>query len=105
MAGDGMSGSASPVIKETCSGAGRSRAGVRVPVVAMKRVMIVKPRGQEGEGMQETQLQITLQGVLQAQQGREVPPRWEWTEASVWTQRMLATLERGIKGGKLSLVS
>jgi RNA-directed DNA polymerase len=35
-----------------------------------------------------------------AKQGREVPPKWEWTEASVWTERMLETLERGIKGGK-----
>ena len=36
----------------------------------------------------------------EAQQGREVAPEWAWTEASVWTERMLATLERGIKGGK-----
>ena len=35
-----------------------------------------------------------------AKQGREVPQRWDWTEASVWTERMLETLERGIKGGK-----
>jgi len=35
-----------------------------------------------------------------AKQGREVPPQWEWTEATVWTERMLATLERGITGGK-----
>jgi RNA-directed DNA polymerase len=35
-----------------------------------------------------------------AKQGREVAPEWEWTEAAVWTERMLATLERGIKGGK-----
>lgn len=35
-----------------------------------------------------------------AKQGREVDPQWEWTEASVWTARMLATLERGVKGGK-----
>ena len=35
-----------------------------------------------------------------AKQGREVPEKWGWTEASVWNQRMLATLERGIKGGK-----
>ena len=35
-----------------------------------------------------------------AKQGREVPPKWDWTEASVWTERMLETLERGIKGGK-----
>lgn len=50
--------------------------------------------------MKETQLQIALPGVPRAKQGREVPPRWGWTEASVWTERMVATLERGIKGGK-----
>lgn len=50
--------------------------------------------------MKETQLQIILPGVPKAKQGREVPPRWEWTEASVWTERMVATLERGVKGGK-----
>ena len=50
--------------------------------------------------MKETQLQIPLPGVPKAKQGREVPQRWEWTEASVWTERMVATLERGIKGGK-----
>jgi RNA-directed DNA polymerase len=35
-----------------------------------------------------------------AKQGREVPPQWEWTEEAVWTERMLATLEGGVKGGK-----
>ena len=50
--------------------------------------------------MKETQLQIILPGVPKAKQGREVPQRWAWTEASVWTERMVATLERGIKGGK-----
>ena len=50
--------------------------------------------------MKETQEQMKLPGVPQAKQGREVAPQWAWTEASVWTQRMVATLERGIKGGK-----
>jgi RNA-directed DNA polymerase len=50
--------------------------------------------------VKETQLQIPLPGVPQAKQGREVPQQWAWTEASVWTERMVATLERGIKGGK-----
>lgn len=50
--------------------------------------------------MKDTQLQIKLPGVPPAKQGREVPARWAWTEASVWNERMLATLERGIKGGK-----
>lgn len=43
---------------------------------------------------------MNLPGVPKAKQGREVAPQWEWTEASVWTERMLTTLERGIEGGK-----
>jgi RNA-directed DNA polymerase len=43
---------------------------------------------------------MKLPGVPLAKQGREVAPQWAWTEASVWTERMLATLERGVKGGK-----
>lgn len=50
--------------------------------------------------MKNTQLQMKLPGVPKAKQGREVPEKWEWTEAEVWTERMLATLERGITGGK-----
>jgi RNA-directed DNA polymerase len=50
--------------------------------------------------VKEIQLQIQLPGVPKAKQGREVPPPWDWTEAEVWTERMLATLEGGIKGGK-----
>lgn len=50
--------------------------------------------------MSETQPQLKLPAVPEAKQGREVPPQWAWTEASVWNERMLATLERGIKGGK-----
>jgi RNA-directed DNA polymerase len=38
--------------------------------------------------------------VPMAKRGREVDARWEWTEPSVWTERMLDTLERGVKGGK-----
>ncbi len=30
----------------------------------------------------------------------DVRSRWEWTEASVWTDRMLTALEQGVKGGK-----
>ena len=28
------------------------------------------------------------------------PVRWDWVEASVWTERMLAALGNGVKGGK-----
>ena len=34
-----------------------------------------------------------------AKQVREVPPQWEWTEPSVWTDKMLAALDKGVKGG------
>ncbi len=50
--------------------------------------------------MKDTPTQLNLPGVPRAKQGREVAPQWAWTQASVWTERMLATLERGIKGGK-----
>ena len=52
------------------------------------------------EGVKDTQLQNKLPEVPRAKQGREVGPRWDWTEAEVWTERMLTSLERGIKGGK-----
>ena len=37
-----------------------------------------------------------------AKQGAEACkfPKWEWVEASVWTERMLAALGNGVKGGK-----
>ena len=50
--------------------------------------------------MNDRPKQFNLPGVPRAKQGREVAPQWAWTEAEVWTERMLATLERGIEGGK-----
>jgi len=35
-----------------------------------------------------------------ARQAGDVRARWAWTEASVWSDRMLAALESGVKGGK-----
>jgi RNA-directed DNA polymerase len=35
-----------------------------------------------------------------AQQAGEILARWRWVEPSVWTVRMLATLEQGVEGGK-----
>jgi RNA-directed DNA polymerase len=37
-----------------------------------------------------------------AKQGTEAyaPEGWEWVEVSVWTERMLAALVNGVKGGK-----
>ncbi len=35
-----------------------------------------------------------------AKQAGDARLRWKWVEPSAWTARMLATLERGVKGGK-----
>ncbi len=35
-----------------------------------------------------------------ARQEREIPAQWAWVEPLVWTDKMLAALERGVKGGK-----
>jgi RNA-directed DNA polymerase len=35
-----------------------------------------------------------------AQQAGEILSRWRWVKPSVWTPRMLTTLEDGVKGGK-----
>src|SRR5512139_2651310 len=43
----------------------------------------------------------SLAGVPEtATQARETAFRWEWVEPNVWTARMLAALEEGVKGGK-----
>jgi len=33
-------------------------------------------------------------------QERDIPARWAWVEPSVWSDRMLAALDNGVKGGK-----
>jgi RNA-directed DNA polymerase len=33
------------------------------------------------------------------QEGEASPAKWDWVERSVWTERMLDALERGVKGG------
>jgi RNA-directed DNA polymerase len=35
-----------------------------------------------------------------AKQAGDVRARWAWTEPAVWTERMLAALENGVKGGQ-----
>ena len=36
----------------------------------------------------------------EAKQAGETQDRWSWVEPSVWTERMLTALEKGVKGGK-----
>lgn len=35
----------------------------------------------------------------EAKQAGEIRTRWSWTEPSIWTDRMLTALEKGVKGG------
>jgi RNA-directed DNA polymerase len=44
-------------------------------------------------------MEVTPAPVREAKQAGEVRARWAWTEASVWTERMLTALEQGVKGG------
>jgi RNA-directed DNA polymerase len=38
--------------------------------------------------------------VPEAKQAGETVKKWRWVEPTVWTERMLSALERGVKGGK-----
>lgn len=49
------------------------------------------------------QVQNTVSKVPERLHERErsnTPREWSWVEASIWTPNMLATLERGVEGGK-----
>jgi RNA-directed DNA polymerase len=35
-----------------------------------------------------------------AKQGGEIPARWAWVEPAAWTARMLAALDKGVRGGR-----
>ena len=39
-------------------------------------------------------------GEEEAKQAEDIYGRWPWVERSVWSERMLQTLETGVKGGK-----
>lgn len=54
--------------------------------------------------MQQRELEGAVSTVLEtAKQEADAqdPRQWGWVEASVWTERMLAALSDGVKGGKL----
>lgn len=56
---------------------------------------------QEGECVSHDESESRPASVFretEAKQAGDVLARWAWTERSVWTKRMLAALERGVKG-------
>jgi RNA-directed DNA polymerase len=77
-------------------------AGVRASVVARKSLNGDGAKGtQEGgyvpEGRPEEKPAVVPE---RAKQAGEIWNRWNWVEPSVWTERMLTALEKGVKGGK-----
>ena len=44
--------------------------------------------------------EIPAEVFERTKQAGEIQKRWVWVEPSVWTERMLTALERGVKGGK-----
>lgn len=50
--------------------------------------------------MKETEKDHQPQPVRELERGGEIRARWSWVEPSVWTERMLEALERGVNGGK-----
>ena len=43
---------------------------------------------------------VPRRGVAKQEKETRGPSSWKWVEASVWTERMLAALGNGVKGGK-----
>jgi RNA-directed DNA polymerase len=78
------------------------RTGVRASIVAMKSRNGDGAKGTQGSGgVTDKMTEDRLAGVPEAAtQAGEIRARWGWVEPSVWTERMLAALEEGVKGGK-----
>src|SRR5258708_13351260 len=63
--------------------------------------MPVEEGKQEGGSVKDRRAEQTPSAVPErAPQDGEIRARWAWVEPVVWTERMLATLETGIEGGK-----
>ena len=78
------------------------RTGVRASVVATKPGNSGGAKGcRKVENAMTKPPQDQPAAVPQAKQAGESNDylRWWWTEDSVWTERMLAALEKGVKGG------
>lgn len=50
--------------------------------------------------MKEAEKDQQPRTVRELERGGQTESRWHWVEPSVWTERMLEALERGVKGGK-----
>src|SRR5687767_13101174 len=109
--GDGTTGRCGAVSGETCAVGGERRRsqslhGTAAAKAARGAESKAAPRDgrQEGGGVSFTMKQSESEAPAvpeRATQGAETRGRdWSWVEASVWTERMLAALENGVKGGQ-----
>lgn len=78
------------------------RTGVRASIVAKKSRNGDGAKGtQEGGYVTDRKTEEKPAGVPEtAKQAGEIRARWDWVEPSVWTERMLTALEKGVKGDK-----
>jgi RNA-directed DNA polymerase len=109
--GDGTTRRSGAVSGETCAGSGERRRSQSLHgTEAVKAVRSAESKAaprdgrQEGGGVNFTGKQGESQAPAvpaRATQGAETHDRdWSWVQASVWTERMLAALENGVRGGK-----
>jgi RNA-directed DNA polymerase len=75
--------------------------GVRAFIVAMKRLITVERRdaGRWNEMMEDGRKRKPAQVPIKARQAGETLSVKDWAEPSVWTDRMLEALDKGVKGG------
>ncbi len=80
----------------------------KAPVEDVREAGRAKPRGGEGGRKVDEQepsrssREVAPTVSEKTRRGAEArdPRQWEWVEAEVWTERMLAALGNGVKGGK-----
>ena len=67
---------------------------------------VLRKGGQEGRYERYRQMQRTeiadslVRATARLEAGPDDPRTWTWVAASVWTERMLAALGNGVRGGK-----
>jgi len=78
------------------------RAGVTASVVAKKSRNGDGAKGTQGGGYvtATTTERKPAEVPEKAKQAGEIRDQWDWVEPSVWTERMLTALEKGVKGDK-----
>lgn len=78
----------------------RTTEGVRAGIVAMRPGKPGGAKVRQEDGCGKNRAEVMTEELHDAKKSGDVRARWAWTEPTVWTERMLTTLEEGVKGGK-----